>query len=183
MITWCLTLMMMKMALWMTMIWMKGLSTDSYRQIRVWNWRKKSRSSGLTLWLIWLTCKFTQLDNEGWICQNCGSLISHSVRTTTCLVLTWYWVIGQSECNSTRLVSKDKVNTDFCATRRHNNYKLLLQQYLLQNRSNMTFELQSGVQLITWITKTQARNAKAMLAPDNARCNQTMVKNISKYIQ
>jgi len=31
--------------------------------------------------------------------------------------------------------------------------------------------------------RRQARNAKAMLALDNARCNQTMVKNISKYIQ
>ena len=140
---------------------------------------KKSRPSSLTLQLIWLTCKFTQLDNEGWICQNCGSLISHSVRTTTCLVLTWYWVIGQSECNSTRLVSKDKVNTDCCVTRWHN--RLLLQQYLLQNHSNMTLVLWSGVQLITWITKTQARNAKAMLAPDNARFNQAMVKYFKIY--
>lgn len=183
MITWCLTLMMMKMALWMTMIWMKGLSTDSYRQIRVWNGRKKSTPSGLTLWLIWLTCKSTQLDNEGWICQNCGSLISHSVRTTTCLVLTWYRVIGQSECNSARLVSKDKVSTDSCATRWHNNYKLLLQQYLLQNRSNMTLELQSGVQLITWITKRQARNAKSNASTWQCKMSQTVVKNISKYIQ
>jgi len=39
------------------------------------------------------------------------------------------------------------------------------------------------VQLRTWTMKRQARNAKAMLGADNARCNQTMVKNVSKEIQ
>jgi len=44
----------------------------------------------------------------------------------------------------------------------------------------MTLVLWSGVQLRTWTTRRKARKAKVMLAPDNARCNQTMVKNISK---